>query len=171
MKEIQLTQGYVALVDDEDYERAAQYKWCASVQYKKDGSILNVYANHVHTENGSRHTWLLHRFILGIKDSAVHIDHSPDHSGLNCVRGNLRHATRAENQHNQRLNIRNTSGVKGVSWNKRNNKWLAYIKVEGSNRYLGSFSSIEDAKKAYDTAALHYFGQFACTNEMMEAIK
>jgi hypothetical protein len=69
MKELQLTQGYKAQVDDEDYEKANQYLWQADVDRHKDGTVWNVYATrNVKLENGKRTTQKLHRFIMGVSD-------------------------------------------------------------------------------------------------------
>lgn len=72
---------------------------------------------------------------------------------------NLRSASRRENRGNM-LSKRNTSGVKGVYWNKEKGLWQAQIASGATCRYLGRFVSIEEAKTAYDTAAREYFGDF-----------
>ena len=157
MKEVNLTQGYTALVDDQDYLRVSQYKWCVLFRRDKDGSILSVYAR-TNAHIGSQ---LMHRFILGVTDSKVEVDHE-DHNGLNCRRYNLRKATKAQNQHNQKLHIRNKSGFKGVRWQEPS--WLSYIRYQGKQLHLGSFSNILDAARAYNEAAKKYFGEFALLN-------
>lgn len=58
----------------------------------------------------------------------------------------------------KRLRKTNTSGVKGVTWNSKNNKWIAQITFRGKNHYLGSFESIEDAAKARKEAEERIFG-------------
>lgn len=170
MKTIQLTQGYVAQVSDGDFERVRQYKWCAQVARHPDGSIKNVYAvRGVRRADGTCTTQNLHRFILDVTDQKVQVDHAPDQSGLNCTRENLRLATHAENQHNQRLRINNSSGVKGVYWHKATQKWYAQIRVNGKRKYIGIFTSLADAKQAYDSAAQTFHKKFASTNKMLEA--
>lgn len=168
MKQIILTQGYVAQVSDRDYERVNKFKWSAQVIRRKDGTILNVYAVRGFRIHGKQHTQKLHRFILGVTASKVQIDHSPDPSGLNCQRENLRIATHAENNHNQRLSVNNTSGIKGVCWHKARQKWQARIMVNGKTKHLGYFISLADAREAYDKAAKKYHGAFALTNTMLE---
>jgi hypothetical protein len=167
MKTIKLTKGYVAQVDDKDSERVCQHKWRALVHRREDGSIKNVYAVRTVYSVGKRHTQQLHRFILGVTDSEIQVDHSPDHSGLNCTRENLRLATNAENSRNQRLRIDNTSGIKGVTWHKARKKWQAQINVNGKKKYLGLFASKNDATQSHDSAAKQYFGAFALTNTML----
>jgi len=166
MKEIKLTKGYVALVDDEEFARCmVGTKWYARVDKCKDGSVTSVYARRsIHTADGTPTKQLLHRFILGIINPKAKVDHE-DHNGLNNQRYNLRLANDEENTRNQRMRSDNTSGVKGVSWFQ--SKWRARITVDGKSKFLGNFSDKEDAKHAYDTAALKLHGRFAYTNAMM----
>ncbi len=74
---------------------------------------------------------------------------------------NLRIATNSENQANKKKSIKNTSGFKGVTWNKKCGKWQASIKVMGRNLYLGLFDEAAVAHQAYAEAANRHFGQFA----------
>ena len=74
---------------------------------------------------------------------------------------NLRDATRAENAANIRCPSHNTSGVKGVAWDKARGKWKAYATINGRMKNIGRFSSKEEASSAYmrEMAAVH--GAFA----------
>jgi hypothetical protein len=65
---------------------------------------------------------------------------------------NLRLADRSLNNQNRPRGSNNKSGVKGVSWNKANRKWLAHIGFDGQNKYLGSFVTIDEAAAAYAAA-------------------
>ncbi len=161
MKEIELTQGYVALVDDEDYERVSAHKWYAEV-YRH-----NVYAARaVYTTNKRRKTVKMHRFILGVIGSKVQVDHK-DRNGLNNQRSNLR-ITIDQNQQNAGLRKDNTSGYKGVHWNKNRGRWQARIKFRSKHIGLGLFTDILDAARAYNKAALELFGEFALLNVIPE---
>jgi hypothetical protein len=77
---------------------------------------------------------------------------------------NLRLATRSQNIANTRLRIDTTSGVKGVTWNKRDGNWMAQIRVNGKQIFLGYFDAIEDAAEAYRIASKEHFGDFANTS-------
>ncbi len=142
MKALELTQGYFALLDDEDYERVkAAGPWRSEIDRRKDESIRNVYAKRdLHTKEGKRKgQQKLHRFLLGIEDTKQQVDHFPDPNGLNNQKCNLRVATNAENSRNRRLGNNNSSGYKGVHWLKSAEKCRAQICVNGAKIYLGLF--------------------------------
>lgn len=157
MKKIPLTQGKVALVDDEDYERVVQYKWNA--HYHKPSG--NWYARR--TIDGLGRQISMHRFIMSAPAGSK-VDHI-DRDGLNNQRSNLRFATTAQNGAN-RAKGRNqtTSRYKGVHWYATVGKWKATIVVAQRTIFLGHFELEEDAAKAYDEAAIAHFGEFARTN-------
>ncbi len=62
---------------------------------------------------------------------------------------NLRKATNTENQWNKPLSIKNKSGYKGVSWDKKSNKWRVQVALNKTKKYLGMFESKELAYKSY----------------------
>jgi len=74
---------------------------------------------------------------------------------------NLRLATRRQNQCNQKIRADNTSGAKGVTWDKNRSKWLAQIQVEGKHLFLGRYKTKEEACDAYQKAAHRHHGEFA----------
>ena len=80
---------------------------------------------------------------------------------------NLRICSRSENTWNQQLSSRNTSGYKGVSWNKLAGKWLGRIQIAGRIKHLGYFHTPEAAAEAYDKAAIQHFGEFSLTNRKL----
>jgi hypothetical protein len=88
------------------------------------------------------------------------VDHI-DSNTLNNRRENLRLATYSQNSMNTRISSRNTSGYKGVSVDATGNSWRAQIKAEGEIKYLGLYSTPEEAHEAYKIAAVKYFGEFA----------
>lgn len=169
MKEIPLTQGYTAIVDDEDFDRVSCFKWRASIDRRKDGTIRTVYARRdIVTATGKACTLYLHRIIAGATDSAVQVDHK-NRNGLDCTRTNLRVCTCSQNQGNSVMQIDNTSGFKGVSWHKAAKGWVASIRISGRNTNLGIFHSKEAAAQAYNVAAVDTFGEFALLNDVQEA--
>jgi hypothetical protein len=99
MKEIQLTKGCVAKVDDEDYEYLMQWKWQAGSKKR--------YAQRARIINGKVSSTMMHRVIMNITDTKVHIDHK-DGDGLNNQKSNLRPCTRNQNQANRK---KSKSGV------------------------------------------------------------
>jgi len=74
---------------------------------------------------------------------------------------NLRAATVGQNQHNRKTNANNTSGYKGVSWNKARKKWITGIKLEGKRIHLGYFDNVEEAAEAVRKAREELHGDFA----------
>ena len=146
MKEVQLTQGYIATVDDEDFERVSEMKWRVLIT----GNLRYAY---------SSKDQLLHRFILGIDNPKVEVDHK-DRCGLNCSKENLRVATKSQNNAN-RAKLCGDNSHKGVGWHKASSKWRATIKKNGKAKHLGLFTSEVAAKEAYNKAAKELFGEFA----------
>lgn len=151
MKEIKLTRGLVTIVDDEDFEWLIQSKWCA---YR---GRCGYYA--VRTEYGLRQRTLrMHRVILNAP-SNVGVDHINGDS-LDNRKSNLRFATAQQNQANRKHpNKNNQLGIKGVR--KIGDKYGAYIKHNRKQINLGYFTLLEDADKAYRSAEIKYFGNFA----------
>lgn len=153
MKEIQLSQGKVALVNDEDFEWLNQWKWCAA----KRGQTF--YATRL--APGRKGAIHMHQLLVG--NGTQRVDHK-DGNGLNNQRLNLRPATHQQNMFNQRTYKNNTSGYKGVTWQKDCGKWRAQIGMDGKKQYLGLFTNPEDAACAYDAKASELFGKFARLN-------
>ena len=158
MKTIPLTQGKIALVDDEDYERLAWFQWHA---VKSKTGIW--YARRQTEEGQPRKTVLMHRAVLGIVELDPDVDHR-DGDGLNNQKTNLRRATHAGNASNIKVRRDSKSGLKGVYWSEKNRRWAAQIRTGGKQVWLGYFGSPEEAAHAYDHAAIKYHGDFARTN-------
>lgn len=157
MKEIKLTQGQVALVDDEGYEWLNSFKWytgrCSHLLY----AVRNI------SINGKQTTQRMHQLIMGDNPSKLDIDHR-DGNGLNNQKSNLRFCTHQENQMNVRSHKDGSSKHRGVCWYKPSGKWIAQIQLNGKVIYLGLFDDEEDAARTYNTAAVKHFGEFAKPN-------
>jgi len=153
MKEIELTQGLVALVDDEDFEMLSQFKWCA-VKWRSSFYTQSRIGKGVKTS--------MHRLLMNANPGEI-VDHI-NRNSLDNRRKNLRIVSYAINMLNSGLPKNNTSGFKGAYWNKAAKKWCSYLgsKVDGklTTKYLGSFDSPEEASAAYQAAVLERYGEF-----------
>lgn len=146
MKRIKITQGQFAIVDNKNYEWLNQWKWNAH-WYKHTQSYYAV-RNSKYVD-GKRYLIYMHREILdlkkGDKKQADHINHNTlDNRNLN-----LRIVTHQQNHWNQR-------NTKGYYWCKRWKKYVARIKLNGRDMYLGGFDAPEEARKAYLEAKERY---------------
>lgn len=112
---------------------------------------------------GQRRTIRAHRAAIALttgKWPVKEVDHINGNKSDNRI-CNLREATRSQNAMNQRRHS-GLSGIKGVSFHK--GKWRSRIFVNGRSQHLGYFKTKEDAARAYDSAAMEYFGAFASPN-------
>jgi hypothetical protein len=162
MKEIQLTQGQVAIVCDCHAHLVEDKKWSANW----DSDRKNFYAKRTSllAEQlvGALQTIWMHAVINGTP-KGLQTDHINGNTLDNRCE-NLRTATSAQNQHNQGKRKSNKSGYKGVYWNKERGKWQAQIALDSKVRSLGRFDTAEKAARAYDQAAREYHGEFARLN-------
>ena len=154
-KEIQLTQGKVAIVDDEDYDYLNQWKWHAHK------SRNNFYAER---SNSKQSHIKMHRLIAKPTKGMV-VDHI-DGNALNNQKINLRICTSMQNSINRKLNVNNKTGYKGVNYIQTLNKYRAYINTNRIRKHLGCFINPKDAARAYNAAALKYHGEFAHINKI-----
>ena len=155
MKTLPVGRGFNTIIDDEDFERVSRYSWHVSNYEGVGGYPTGV----VGTATDLFTNLALASYILRTTDMVDHIDGDP----LNNTRRNLRFANKSQNGANRKvIQSNNTSGYKGIT--KRNNRWLAQIGVKGNKMYLGSFLTREEAAKAYNVAAIKYFGEFARLN-------
>jgi hypothetical protein len=75
---------------------------------------------------------------------------------------NLRPATASQNMCNSRIHSNNTSGIKGVHWNKVNKRWIATLGFEGKKIHIGSFEDLGEAERAVTEKRKELHGDFAC---------
>lgn len=158
-REVRLSQGKVALVDDEDYECLSAKKWTlhsCGYAYRWEP-----------TPTGKRMVYM-HRFIVErMIGAAIPDKHQVDHinmNGLDNQRGNLRMVTKAQNTMNRKRYRGSTSQYKGVCWNKKEGKWIAQIGLNKQRIRIGAFNNEEEAARAYDAKARELHGEFARPN-------
>lgn len=159
MKEIKLTQGFVSIVDDEDFEELSKYKW----QYAGGYAVRSI-----SWAFGRQPLTRIHVQIMG-KIEGLEIDHISGDK-LDNRRENLRHVTAAQNQYNRKPNRGGSSRYKGVNWYKAGKKWHSSIKAGGKTRHLGYYYIERDAAMAYNEAAARLFGEYARLNIVEEGV-
>jgi hypothetical protein len=154
MREIKLGsrrhRGLVALVDDEDFDFLNKFRWsvyaCAGGPYARGRAI-----NGKHTK--------MHRLIMNTP-LGLECDHI-NHDTLDNRKSNLRNCTRSQNMLNQKKK-KGSSRFKGVSWCKKDGRWLARLSIGGDQIHIGSFKYEEEAFEAYKSKAKEAYGEFYC---------
>jgi len=153
MREILLTKGKVAIVDDEDFEEVNKHKWYCmphrntfyACRHGGNYSIINM----------------SHQ-IMGNVDGKV-IDHI-NRNGLDNRRCNLRFCSVSENCRNKKLNSNNTSGFRGVHWDLKCKKWVVQVQSNYTVVYRALFDDKVEAAMDYDRKARELFGDFVVLN-------
>lgn len=152
MKLISLTRGKFTQVDDDMFDYLNKWKW-----YCNTHNYAVRYDSGGHKTRKKIH---MHRLVINAPEG-IQVDHI-DQDPLNNQRENLRLCTSSQNSRNCHLPKTNTSGYRGI--HKCKGKWLTNIRINGTQTYLGSFETSEDAAKAYDKKAREVDGKFAGTN-------
>lgn len=166
--QIPLSRGYVAIVsiEDEDLLSGGWYVY-VSEQNKTQYAVKSI-----STPSNKRHSLRMHRVILSrmlgrdLLRSEI-VDHK-NRNGLDNRRENLRLTNRTGNARNVGIRKDSTSGYKGVSWCRREERWMVNIAVNSKGIYVGRFINIHDATRAYNVAALKHHGEFAYQNIIEE---
>lgn len=158
MKEIPLTQGMVALVDDDMYEFLDQWKWHAS---KSGDGLYYARRNERDSEKRKSKRIYMHRLIMNAPAGTL-VDHRDPNKTLDNRRENLRVCSKSQNAYNARISKRNKSGYRGVY--RKNERWQAGIRINNRSIHIGYFTNPVEAAKAYDAKARELFGEFARTN-------
>jgi hypothetical protein len=157
VKEIPLSQGKVAVIDDKDFEKVSKYNWCYS-------STIG-YAVSTTKEHGGR-AILMHRYILDAPSGKV-TDHI-NRDKLDNRRSNLRLCSSAENKCNMGVRSHNKSGYKGVYWMPNRGKYQVTIRHKKTPMYLGLFDCKHEAARMYNFWAKDLFGEYASLNKIEE---
>jgi len=186
MKEIKLNKGFVALVDDEDYDSLMKYKWVAHKHRNTWYAYSSIY------ENAKRIGIKMHRIVMGATKGMPDVDHE-NGNGLDNQKSNLRFCTNSQNAQNRQRQKNGSSPYKGVSvyivrgyhhkekynrnteramWLTSVKRWKAQIMADGKVRHLGYFPFTPEgeiqAAQTYNEAAKKYFGEFARLNNVPE---
>jgi hypothetical protein len=160
MKTIPLSKGKVALVDDDDYERIAKFKWWIN---SHGYAARTVWYGRNHAPQ--HRNFSMHREILGVTDRRREVDHRNENR-LDNRKSNLRICDHNQNSSNRGAPRSNKSGYKGVVKHPQSQGWIAQITVKGKNHYLGHFSTPQLAAAAYNKVAAKSFGDYAKLNEI-----
>ncbi|MBN1795892.1 MAG: HNH endonuclease [Sedimentisphaerales bacterium] len=156
-RRIRLSWDKFAIVDPEDFERLSQYNWYSH----KSGK--NFYALRTIKKGKKRSKEYMHRAIRPTPDD-MYVDHK-NRNTMDNRKANLRRATHTQNVWNRDYGRNNGSSIYiGVSWCKRDEKWLARIGVNGIAIHLGRYKDEAEAARAFDKAAKKHRGEFAVLN-------
>ena len=154
MREIHLTQGRVAVVDDEDFEELSRFSWW----YAKNGYAATTGSR----KNGKKNTYM-HIKLLGKKEGKI-TDHI-NGDRLDNRKENLRHVTVTQNlQNSLHRNGGASSKYKGVFWRKEMQKWRSRITIDKKMYELGYYKEERDAAWVYNVWAESFFGEYARLN-------
>lgn len=140
----------VAEIDEEEYPKVAKYGWNL---HSKGYAVCWEYKPAI----------FMHTLIM-----CCQCDHQ-DRNPLNNRKANLRKCNGTQNQYNQPIDKRNSTGYKGVTYHKKNDKYVAHIRNNGHLTYLGSYETKEEAALAYNNAAKEIAGEFALLNVLPSA--
>lgn len=159
MKKIPLTKEQYALVDDEDFDYLVSWKWC----FSSKGYAMRM-EKRSETGRNKRGVIYLHRQVMKAENGTQvdHINGNP----LDNRKSNLRLATHSENMRNRKLQKNNTTGYKGVWFNKKRKRYIATIKINGQSRTIKSAETAQEAAEAYNDKAIEIYGDFARLNSL-----
>lgn len=158
MKEISLTLGKVALVDDDDYERIVRHKW----QFYPYNAGYAVRKGS--KRNGEPRTVRMHREIMNAP-KGVQIDHI-NGNGLDNRKSNLRFANTQQNAFNrEKPSVNCSSKYKGVLKRRDDSNWVVRIKYNNRQFHLGTYQSETYAAAVYNVAAHIMFGSYCRINK------
>ena len=151
MKQIKLTQNKFALVDDDDFDFINKWKW----YYNAQGyAVRKPYIKGSGRKNQKSLSIRMHRLINKTPEE-FETDHI-NRNKLDNRKENVRNVNPSQNRINQGLRIDNTSGIKGVTWDKQTNKWRAFICIHKKMINLGRHLNIDKALFVRQQAELIY---------------
>jgi hypothetical protein len=140
------------VIDIEDYDKIKDYRWRPHWDFD---DVFYIWS--------TSKPIILHRVIMGITDKNIFVDHK-NHNSLDNRKQNLRICTINENNANRKASKRNTSGYKGIYWDKRDKRWNARVEMNHKKICLGSSKNKDEAAKIYNNNIKKYHGEFAYFN-------
>lgn len=165
MKEIPLTQGKIAIVDDDWFDSlTTHYTWCASLVGTRWYAVTSTFGKEY-----------MHQIVMENKPhlKGMEIDHV-NRNTLDNREENLRWVTRSQNVINTSLRKDNHSGIKGVYYRPKSSKikpWVAEIHRKGKRVWMKSFSTCEEAKQEREVKAQQLDNPTQTLNPLLEAAK
>lgn len=141
------------IFDSDDFDKVSKYYWS-----------VNTCTGYV-SANINGKSILLSRYIMNVDDESILVDHR-NHILTDNTKRNLRCTSKAENCRNSKPQKNNTSGIPGVSYNKRAHRWVAYIYVNNVRKHLGTYKNKNDAIRARIGVENEYFGDFSYLNSI-----
>lgn len=160
VKELPLTGGKVALVDDADFEFLNQWSWQANA---KGYAVRAVHLGKI--DGKHRKTSLKMHRLLAAAPPEFQVDHI-NGDKLDNRKSNLRLCTNSQNKQNGASYRNSTSKYRGVSWSTRMQKWAAQIQINKKKIMIGYYADEQDAARAYNAKATCLFGEFARLNQI-----
>jgi hypothetical protein len=152
---ISLTQNKTTTIDTEDIPLVWPYRWRARLNRRVWYALGCV--------RGQRHKPILMHRTIANPPKSITVDHK-DHNGLNNCKSNIRLCTSTQNKRNRPP--KDGKDYKGIYLDKKSKNWRAAISLNGKKQHLGMFKNIDDAKRAYNTAAQKFYGEFAYLNNI-----
>jgi hypothetical protein len=149
-----------ALINVEDIDLIKDFKWYLS----KDGYAVSTDKNKTLGTSYITMHGIIMNCIKGFKIT-------PDHDNKNRLdnrRNNLRLSTRSEQQMNHNKNIKNTSGIIGVNWDKFYSRWLVRISINKKSKNIGYFDDLQDAIITRLKAEKEFYKEFAPQKHLFE---
>lgn len=139
----------IAYVDVSDLEKLNELDVTWSVRKRTENAHYYAFTNI--RVDGRRTSLSMHRFLTNCPDGYV-VDHI-NGNGLNNIKSNLRVVTQAQNIQNRKsANSNSTTGIRGVTYHKGTNKYIAEVRLKGKRVFHKYFNTIEEAEKAVKLA-------------------